>query len=156
RKGAPNENYAREVMELFTVGIGNYTDDDVKQAARAFTGYSIDRDKHFVFNANQHDDADKTFMGETQNWDADDILAKLVRHPATARFITTKLFRYFVADQPAAATIDRLSATFATSGFDMRSVLQDLFSGPEFLSAAAYHGLIKQPTDYVVGSLKML
>jgi uncharacterized protein (DUF1800 family) len=156
RKGAPNENYAREVMELFTIGIGNYTDADVKQAARAFTGYSLNAEKSFVFQPNQHDTGDKTFLGETKNWDADDVLATLVRHPATARFISTKLFKYFVYDNPDSSTIDRLANTFLNSGFDIRSVLRDLFSGPEFLSTAAYHAQIKQPVDYVAGSLKAL
>src|SRR5712691_891000 len=120
RKGAPNENYAREVMELFTIGIGNYTDADVKQAARAFTGYSLNADKNFVFQPNQHDTGDKTFLGETKNWDADDVLATLVRHPATARFISSKLFRFFAYDTPDASTIDRLANTFGASGFDVR------------------------------------
>jgi uncharacterized protein (DUF1800 family) len=156
RKGAPNENYAREVMELFTVGIGQYTDDDVKQAARAFTGYSLDRDRKFVFQPNQHDNGDKTFLGETKNWDADDVLATLVRQPATARHLSTKLFRFFVNDNPDSATIDRLSNTFSSSGFETRGLLRDLFSGPEFLSDATYHAQIKQPVDYVVSSLKAL
>jgi uncharacterized protein (DUF1800 family) len=156
RKAAPNENFAREVMELFTVGIGNYTDSDVKQAARAFTGYALNSDRQFVFQPNQHDAGDKTFFGETRNWDADDILATLVRHPATARYLSTKLFRFFVHDHPDSATIARLARTFTTSGFDIRTALRDLFGGPEFLSAAAYHGQIKQPVDYVIGSLKAL
>jgi uncharacterized protein (DUF1800 family) len=143
-------------MELFTVGIGNYTDDDVKQAARAFTGYTLNAQKEFVFQPNQHDTGDKTFLGETKNWDADDILAKLVRHPATARYLTTKLFRFFVNVSPATTTIDRLANTFTQSGFDIRTVLQDLFTGPEFLSAETYHAQIKQPVDYVIGSLKAL
>src|SRR5947209_8792112 len=109
RKGAPNENYAREVMELFTMGIGNYTDADVKAAARAFTGYTSDRGGNFSFNAADHDDEDKTFLGVTQNWDADDVLAALVRNPATARFLTSKLFRFFVYDNPSTGTIDRLA-----------------------------------------------
>src|SRR5207244_2312742 len=95
RKGAPNENYAREVQELFTVGIGNYTEQDIKEAARAFTGHTLDRDFHYVFNKNQHDAGLKTFQGQTGNFDADDILAILVRNPATARYITTKLFKSF-------------------------------------------------------------
>jgi uncharacterized protein (DUF1800 family) len=156
RKGAPNENYAREVMELFTVGIGNYTDEDVKQAARAFTGYSLDKDRQFVFQPNQHDSGDKTFLGQTTNWDADDVLATLVRHPATARYLSARLFRYFVNDSPAAATIERLAGTFTSSGFEIRSVLRDLFSGPEFLADASYHAQVKQPVDYVIGSLKSL
>src|SRR5204863_1746425 len=134
------ENFAREVMELFTVGIGNYTDFDVKEAARAFTGYGSNRQGQFAFNADQHDSDDKTFLGVTRNWDADDILATLVRHPATARFLTTKLFRFFVQDNPDATTIDRLAATYTHSGFDIRAVVRDIFTGPEFLSAQAFRG----------------
>jgi uncharacterized protein (DUF1800 family) len=156
RKGAPNENYAREVMELFTVGLGNYTEDDVKEGARAFTGYTLDRSLAFTFNARQHDDGPKTFLGQTGNFDADDVLGILVRHPATARFVTTKLFRYFAHANPDPATIDQLAATWTASGFDTRSTLRALFSSPEFLSPAAYHGVIKQPVDLVVGAIKAL
>jgi uncharacterized protein (DUF1800 family) len=156
RKSAPNENYAREVQELFTVGIGNYTEQDVHEAARAFTGHTLDRSFNYVFNAAQHDGGPKVFQGQTGNWDADDVLSILVNNPATARFITTKLFTYFVYDNPDPSTIDRLSATFATSGFDIRSVLKDIFSGPEFLSPQAFHAVVKQPVDLVVGSLKAL
>ncbi len=156
RKGRPNENYAREVMELFTVGIGNYTDQDVKEAARAFTGYTSSRAGQFVFNPDQHDDDPKTFLGVTQNWDANDILAALVRHPASARFLTTKLFRFFVYDSPDPSTIDRLAATYTNSGFDTRAVLRDIFSGPEFLSDQAYRGNVKQPIELVIGALKAL
>jgi uncharacterized protein (DUF1800 family) len=156
RKGRPNENFAREVMELFTVGIGNYTDFDVKEAARAFTGYGSNRQGQFTFNADQHDSDDKTFLGVTRNWDADDILATLVRHPATARFLTTKLFRFFVNDTPAPVTIDRLAATYTSSGFDMRAVVRDILTGPEFLSPQAFRGQVKQPAELVIGSLKAL
>jgi uncharacterized protein (DUF1800 family) len=156
RKGKPNENYAREVMELFTVGIGNYTDTDVKEAARAFTGYGTDRGGQFVFFAGQHDDGDKTFLGVTQNWDADQILATLVRHPATASFLTTKLFRFFVHDNPDPTTIDRLASTYTNTGFDIRAVVRDILSGPEFLSAEAFRAQVKQPADLVIGALKAL
>src|SRR5207249_7741503 len=138
-------NYGREVMELFTLGIGNYTEQDIKEAARAFTGYTLDRNLNYVFTANQHDTKDKTFQGQTGNFDADDILAILVRHPATARFLTTKLFKFFAFDDPDSSTIDRLADTFVTSNFDIRSVLRDIFTGPEFLSAQAFHAQIKQP-----------
>jgi uncharacterized protein (DUF1800 family) len=156
RKGSPNENYAREVQELFTVGIGNYSEQDIHEAARAFTGHTLDRSSSYVFNNAQHDDGDKTFQGQTGNFDADDILAILVRNPATARFITTKLFTFFVYDNPDPSVIDRLAATFVNSNFDIRSVLRDIFTGPEFLSAQAFHAQIKQPVDLVVGSLKAL
>jgi uncharacterized protein (DUF1800 family) len=156
RKGAPNENYAREVQELFTVGIGNYTEQDIHDAARAFTGHTLDKNLKYVFNAGQHDNGQKTFQGQTGNFDADDILAILVRNPATARFITTKLFKFFAYDNPDSSTIDRLANTFVTSSFDIRSVLRDIFTGPEFLSPQAFHGQIKQPVDLVLGSLKSL
>jgi uncharacterized protein (DUF1800 family) len=155
-KTAPNENYAREVMELFTMGIGNYTDTDVKEAARAFTGYTSDRGGTFSFNARDHDYDDKTFLGETKNWDADDVLATLVRHPATARFLTSKLFRFFVYDNPSQGTIDRLAATYTSSAFDMRAVMRDILTGPEFVSPAADHGQVKQPVELVIGTLKAL
>lgn len=156
RKGAPNENYAREVQELFTVGIGNYTEQDIHEAARAFTSHTLDKNLHYTFNAAQHDSGTKTFQGQTGNFDADDILAILVRNPATARYITTKLFRWFAYDDPDSSTIDRLANTFTSSGFDIRSVLRDIFTGPEFLSPQAFHGQIKQPVEYVAGSLKSL
>jgi uncharacterized protein (DUF1800 family) len=156
RKGSPNENYAREVMELFTVGIGNYTDADVKEGARAFTGYTANRQGQFTFNPDLHDDGDKTFMGVTRNWDADDILAALVRHPAAARFLTTKLFKFFVYDTPDPSTIDRLAATYTSSGFDIKAVMRDVFTGPEFLSDQAFRGNVKQPVELVIGSLKAL
>ena len=156
RKGAPNENYAREVQELFTVGIGNYTEQDIHEAARAFTGHMLDKSLHYTFNANQHDAGLKTFQGQTGNFNADDILAILVRNPATARFITTKLFSWFVYDNPDSSTIDRLANTFTSTNFDIRSVLRDIYTGPEFLSPQAFHGQIKQPVEYVAGSVKSL
>jgi uncharacterized protein (DUF1800 family) len=156
RKGAPNENFAREVQELFTVGIGNYTEKDIHEAARAFTGHTLDANANYVFNQAQHDAGQKTFHGQTGNFDANDILGILVREPATARYITTKLFSFFVYDNPDSSTIDRLASTFVSSGFDIRSVLRDIFSGPEFLSVQAFHAQIKQPVDLVVGSLKSL
>ncbi len=156
RKGSPNENYAREVMELFTLGIGNYTEQDIKEVARAFTGHTLDRGLRYVFNANQHDSRDKTFQGQTGNFDADDILAILVRNPATARFLTTKLFSFFAYQSPDASTVDRLAGTFSSSNLDIRAVLRDILTGPEFLSARAYHAQIKSPVDLVVGSLKSL
>src|SRR3979411_1454821 len=103
-----NENFAREVQELFTVGIGNYTEQDIKEAARAFTGHGLDKNQAYVFNKAQHDAGQKTFQGQTGNFDADDILAILVRNPATARFITQKLFAFFAYDAPASSTIDRM------------------------------------------------
>jgi uncharacterized protein (DUF1800 family) len=156
RKGAMNENWAREVQELFTVGIGNYTEQDIKEAARAFTGHTLDRNLQYVFTPAQHDAGQKTFQGQTDNFDADDILGILVRNPATARYLTSKLFAFFAYDGPDSSTIDRLANTFVASNFDIRSVLRDIFSGPEFLSPQAFHAQIKAPIDLVAGSIKTL
>ena len=100
RKGHPNENLARELMELFTLGIGNYSEQDIKEAARAFTGHTLTRELTYTFAANQHDTKDKTFQGQTGNFDADDVLAIMVRNPASARFVTSKLFSYFAYENP--------------------------------------------------------
>jgi uncharacterized protein (DUF1800 family) len=143
-------------MELFTLGLGNYTDHDVKEAARAFTGYSSTREGEFTFIPAQHDDGDKTILGVTQNFDADDVLAMLVRHPATARRLSGKLYRWFVDDNPGPATLDRLAATYTASGFDMRAVVRDIFTGPEFLAPQAFHAHLKQPVELVIGTLKAL
>jgi uncharacterized protein (DUF1800 family) len=156
RRGSPNENYAREVMELFTVGIGNYTEQDIKEAARAFTGHTLDRENKYVFNRQQHDAGKKTFQGQTGDFDADDILAILVRHPATARYLSAKLFAFFAYDTPDPTTIDRLANTFVASGFDVRSVLREIFTGPEFPSPQAFHAQVKQPVELVAGALKSL
>jgi uncharacterized protein (DUF1800 family) len=161
-----NENYGRELLELFSMGIGNYTEDDVKACARAFTGWGFSHmvkngphgriNWEFKFHPELHDYDEKTFLGETKNWDADDVLATLVRHPATARFLTTKLFRFFVYDNPSQGSIDRLAATYTSSGFDIRAVMRDILTGPEFLSPAADHGQVKQPVELVIGTLKAL
>jgi uncharacterized protein (DUF1800 family) len=153
RKGSPNENYAREVMSC-SRGIGNYSEQDIKEVARAFTGHTLNRDFAYTFNANQHDTKDKTFQGQTGNFDADDVLAVMVRNAASARFITGKLFSYFVYENPDPSTIDRLASTYTSSGFDIRATLRDIFSGPEFLSPQAFHAQVKSPVDLVVGSLK--
>src|SRR5207237_1033312 len=99
----------------------------IHEAARAFTGHTLDKSQNYAFNAAQHDNGSKTFQGQTGDFNADEILAILVRNPATARFITEKLFSFFVFDNPDPSTVDRLANTFTTSGFDIRSVLRDIF-----------------------------
>src|SRR5882724_367838 len=100
RKGHPNENFAREVMELFTLGRGNYTEKDIKESARAFTGWGADFQGKFQFRPFQHDDGDKTFLGKSGSFTGDDILNIILEQKQTARFITQKIYRYFVNDQP--------------------------------------------------------
>ncbi len=155
RKAKPNENYARELMELFTIGIGNYTEQDVREAARAFTGWSY-KDRTYVFEKNQHDTGSKTFMGKTGSFNGDDIIDIVLARPESAKFITTKLWRFFGYDNPEPALVDRLVAVYTKSNYSIKELLRAIFLAPEFLSDKAYRALVKSPVEYTVGMIKSL
>ena len=155
RKGKPNENYARELMELFTIGIGNYTEQDVREAARAFTGWGY-TDRAFVFSANQHDTGSKTFMGKTGNFNGDDIIDIILARPESGRFLMSKLWKFFVYDNPEPAVIDRLTDVYFKNNYELKPVMQAIFTSPEFLSDKAYRALVKSPVEYVVSMIKDL
>jgi len=156
RKGAPNENYARELMELFALGIGNYSESDVAEAARAFTGWSIDRDGQFAVNARQHDDGVKTVLGRSGALTGDDVIDAILEQPAAASFLARKLFRFFAYDDPEPALVDRLAETFRRSGYELQALIGAILRSPEFRSEKAYHALIKSPVEFAIGSLKLL
>ncbi len=158
RKGRPNENYGRELMELFTLGVGGgYTENDVKEAARAFTVWQFDHDTAtFTFRADHHDDGVKTFLGQTGNFNGDDILDILVRHPSTANFVCTKLFKFYVHETPSHADIAPLTAAYFAGGYSIQAVLMAIFTSPAFYSDAAMHSKIKSPTEYIVIALRTL
>lgn len=166
RKAAPNENYGRELMELFTLGIGNYTEDDVKAAARAFTGWFFrgQRDgatkrltsAEFTFNRAQHDAGIKTFLGQTGPWNGDDIIRIILQQPACATFIGRKLFSFFVWDRPDDATVQPFADVLTQTNYDLRATLRALFLSPQFVSDQAYHARIKSPAELVVGTLRTL
>lgn len=156
RKGAPNENYAREVMELFTIGIGSYTEEDVREAARAFTGWTVNRDGEFTFAKNQHDTGSKTFLGQTGNLDGDAVLDILLSRPETDQLISRKLIRFFVTDSPSDENVKRIAGAFRRSGGDVRSTLEAVFRSPEFAAESSYHASIKSPVDFFVGSAKRI
>lgn len=157
RKGAPNENWARELMELFVLGIGNYTEDDVKQAARAFTGWTIERGTgKFVFRAQSHDSDSKTFMGVTGNLNGDDIIDTIFAQPPHAKFMARKLFRFFVYDEPDDATVARFADIYAKSGLSIKELVRQLLLSPEFRSDKAFYALIKSPAEYCIGVLRAL
>lgn len=157
RKGAPNENWARELMELFVLGIGNYTEDDVKQAARAFTGWTIDKAAgKFVFRPQQHDADSKTFMGVTGNLNGDDIIDIIFGQPPHAKFMARELFRFFVYDDPDEATVARFADIYAKSGLSIKELMRQMLLSPEFRSDKAFYALIKSPGEYCVGALKAL
>lgn len=153
RKNQPNENWGRELMELFTMGIGNYTEDDVKQGARAWTGW-FERQGAFYFNRSQHDFGTKTYLGQTGNFNGDDIIDIIVKRPATANYITSKLIKWFVTDTPDPAMVQRISALYFSSGYSIGAMVEAILKSPEFL--AAYRVQIKSPVDFTVGMLRSL
>jgi hypothetical protein len=155
-KNAPNENYGRELMELFTMGIGNYSEDDVKAAAHAFTGWGINRDFQYIFNGGDHDAGPKTFLGKTGNFNGSDIIDILAGQQATSKFLATKLVRFFVSDPPDDALVSNLANVYLSSGYDIRTVLRTLFKSDAFTSPGAYHALIKSPAEFAVGTLRTL
>ena len=169
-----NENYGRELLELFSMGVGNYTEDDIKAASRAFTGWTFRQPlslypnghypAEFMFRADDHDYGEKTFLGETGAFDGEDVIDIIVKQPATARFISRHLYNFFVEDEvqvPSWATeppkneeaIQRLSRVFMESGGNLRPVLTELFNS-EFFKQATGFKKVKSPTELVAGVLR--
>ena len=152
RKDSPNENFAREVMELFTLGHGHYTEADVKNAARAFTGWAFNpKTGQFVFRSRAHDAGTKTFRGKTGDFSGDDILSMILEDPATAKFIATKLWLYFVnpkETQP--EIIDELSQSFYLSGYDISLLLRQILEQP-LLTKGITAARIKSPIELLMG-----
>ena len=179
-KDAINENFGRELLELFSMGVGmdgqfNYTEDDVKECSRAFTGWTIANaipaqpygryDAKFVYNPDDHDDGVKTFLGETGRFNGEDIIDIIVKQPATARFLSRHLYNYFVADEaqvPAwmdtpprdLETIKMLEDEYFRSGYDIRSMLRVLFDSDVFKNARFFK--IKSPVETIIGTLRLI
>ena len=157
RKGAPNENFAREVMELFTLGQGHYGEEDVKEAARAFTGWSLERDTGtFVFRPRQHDDGAKTVLGRSGAFDGDAVLDLLLARPETSEFVVTKLWLEFVSPTPDEAEVRRIARAFRASNYDIKVAVGALLRSPAFWAPAQRGTLVKGPVDLVVGTLRQL
>ncbi|WP_119320327.1 DUF1800 domain-containing protein [Capsulimonas corticalis] len=158
RKGRPNENYGRELLELFTMGVhGGYTEQDVKEAARAFTGWRFDRDSStFSFDAGQHDDGPKTFLGQTGNFNGDDIIDIVARHPSTAHFLCTKLFKFFISDTPTPADTAPFERVYFNSGYDVRAVVGAMLTSGAFYAPAAMYSKIKSPVEMVMTTVRTL
>ena len=155
RSGHPNENFAREVMELYTLGEGHYTERDVKEAARAYTGWSIDpADGAYRWRPFLHDRGEKTVLGESGDFDGDQVLDILLAQPATAEFVTAKLWREFVSPQPDAREVGRIAAEFRNSGYQIKVALRALLLSDAFWSKANRGVLVKSPVDLVVGTVR--
>jgi uncharacterized protein (DUF1800 family) len=157
KKEYPNENFGREVMELFTLGEGHYTESDVKEAARAFTGYRINRpDQAFRFADRQFDPGLKTFMGKTGPWDGDQVLDIIVSQPQCARFISAKLWKFFAYDDPEPNLVDALASEFRNSHEELRPLMKTLFLSEEFYSPQARMSQIKSPVQFLSQALRTL
>ena len=181
--GAINENYGREILELFSMGVGSYTEDDIKECSRAFTGWTLGNAEylalrtannsvwpysriawHFDYQPEDHDDGEKTFLGESGRFNGEDVVEIICRQPATARFIARHLYSFFVADEvpvpqwsytPARDpdAIEELSVAYMSSGHDIRSMLRVLFNSGFFKSAR--YSRVKSPAELVIGTLRM-
>jgi uncharacterized protein (DUF1800 family) len=157
RQEHPNENWARELMELFTVGIGNYTEQDIRESARAFTGYRIDMTtQQFRFAPFQQDHGPKTFMGRPGNLNGDDIIDILVSKPTCAQFIGRKLWRFFVEDEPTKEIVDAVAERLHAHKFEMRPLLREIFASAEFYSDRVMASQIKSPVQFIVQTSKLL
>ena len=157
RAGNPNENFARELLELFTLGEGYYTEADIKEAARAFTGWGVDRNdgKHRMW-WHRHDDGDKTILGITGDFDGHDVIEILLEHPRTAAHITEKLWREFVDNQPPPAAIESIARQFRASGYDIAVTLHAVLTSPEFNDPDNRGTQIKSPVELLVGTVRTL
>jgi uncharacterized protein (DUF1800 family) len=164
-KGAPNENYGRELLELFSMGVGNYTEDDVKECARAFSGWTVANinarypwgpfPMEFEYRPEDHDDTEKTFLGERGRFNGEDIIDIIVRQPATGRFVATKLYNFFVSDEPAPGeAIETLASAYFESNCDMRSVMRVLLNA-EFFKSARF-AKVKSPAEMVASVLRLV
>jgi uncharacterized protein (DUF1800 family) len=164
RKGKPNENLAREIMELFSLGVGNYSEQDIKEGARALTGYTYEDDT-FDFQRNNHDNGNKSILGAAGSLDGDDFVKAILAQKACSRFIAGKLYNFFVHDFPsgrkriddaASAVVRELADTMLRNRYEIRPVLQKLFLSQHFYDAALRSEQIKSPAQLVVGAVRSL
>lgn len=158
RKQSPNENFARELLELFTIGRGNYTENDIKEGARAFTGWFTNRlTGEFEFRQRAHDEGQKTFMGKTGNFDGNDIVNIILSKKETARFIATKIYHFFVNEtEPNDKQIEELATIFFDSDYDIEKMMKHLFSQEWFYEEKNIGSKIKSPVEFLVGLIRTL
>jgi uncharacterized protein (DUF1800 family) len=166
KKASPNENFAREFLELFTLGTGHYTEADIRAAARAFTGWvSVgglrtpdDANPQFVFETDAHDDGPKTFLGQAGSWKAEDVVRIVLGRPETARHLARKLYHAFVAEESEAGPelIEPLAEALRTSGYSIRHVMEVILRSRHFYSESAYRRRVKSPVEFSLGLVRSL
>lgn len=159
-KGSPNENFARELMELFTLGVDQYAQTDVVESARAWTGHNVDDDvdpRVYRFYPTRHDTGLKTFLGETRNWDGPEIITRILtvepQRSIAARFIAKKVWTFFAGPNPPTAVLDALTTAFVGSNLDIRTLLQTMFLRPEFYADSVKLSLVRTPVEWIVACL---
>jgi uncharacterized protein (DUF1800 family) len=154
-KGRPNENYARELMELFSLGVGHYTETDIREAARAFTGWHTDGER-FAFDTYLHDGGSKTVLGQSGNWNGEDVVRIVLEQPATARFLVRKLYHYFVSEnaEPSDDFLEPLADAVRKSDYDIAALVRTILSSRHFYSEHAFRARIKGPVEYIVGAVQ--
>jgi uncharacterized protein (DUF1800 family) len=157
KKGSPNENYARELMELFSLGIGHYTEKDIREAARAFTGWDIKKNEA-VFNEKEHDPGSKTVLGQSGTFKGEDVVRICLEQPAAAPFIVRKLYRYLVSETVPAdpELIEPLAEQFRKSGYDFGALVRTVLSSNHFFSTAVYRARVKSPVEFGLGIVRGL
>lgn len=164
-RGKPNENFAREIMELFTLGIGNYTERDVQEAARAFTGWSIGRPNRqaegmpratFLYRAAQHDFGIKEVLGSKGDFSGEEVIGLLCGHPQTAKYLVKKLWEWFAYPDPEPALVERFATSFRDSGLDIKRLLRQMMGSTEFYSDKAERKVYKNPIDFTVATIRQL
>ncbi|EYB68985.1 hypothetical protein DEIPH_ctg012orf0047 [Deinococcus phoenicis] len=165
RKGKPNENFSRELLELFTTGIGHYTEDDVREGARALTGWTFEggrgnqkylEEPRFVFRAGQHDAGRKTYLGKTGDLSGEDVVRLAATHPQTAVFVSRKLHRAFVRDTPDERAVAASAETFRRTNGNIRAVLEELLSSATFYAPENRAAIIRSPVEFIVGAVRTL
>jgi uncharacterized protein (DUF1800 family) len=156
-KNKPNENFAREVMELFTLGEGHYTEKDIQEAARAYTGWGLAPDRlRYQYNPGNHDAGPKTIFGQTGNFTGEDVLQLICNQPQCAVFIVSKIWRYFVQDEPPAPVVAALAADFASYGMDLKRLMGTIFRSREFYAPDVIRSQIKSPVQWLIASSHQL
>jgi Protein of unknown function (DUF1800) len=154
-KGKPNENYARELMELFSLGVGHYNEKDIREAARAFTGWRTDG-KGFAFDARLHDSGPKTVLGQTGAWDGGDVVRIVLEQPASARFLVRKLYHFLVSEKavPPDSLVEPLCESFRKSDYDIAGLVRTILASRHFYSDHAFRQRVKGPVEYVLGAVQ--
>jgi uncharacterized protein (DUF1800 family) len=156
KKGQPNENFAREVMELFTLGIGNYSESDIKEAARAFTGWQVNAIGKFEFNQRQHDFGEKIIFGKSGNFTGEAVLDMLIQHPQTAKHLAQKIHAWFVHEQPNPTEIAAIEKVLRSSNLDIGMTLRAIFLSEWFYSPENMGALVKSPVELLVEFKRLL